>query len=342
MRYNQTTEKYNMQFPIDLDVRPAGYAPLPAEPGFVAGKHLALERPAGGAESLTDFGYTAAEVAQCPSDFAVSGVFRMLSAEGAACLYEVCKMLETFAAANPRIARCVRGGVYRSKFLRDLCLSPEVAEFASELCGAKLSPHTIPHQLGHLNYAPKEIGGNVDKWHTDTLRFDYVMFVTDPAKNRGGAFQYFRGTKKEMAAYKARGEALPPGKIVAPKIPAAGFAVMQQGNMVVHQARGLEAPGERITMVNGYILQDPSFADFTRYDQLLFADPPHVVTAEFGRHIALQGRRLLAKDFIDDGDGFSPDRENIAARLDNAAAMLQDAAAQIRRADSATMEHFGD
>ena len=74
----------------------------------------------------------------------------------------------------------VRGGAYQSRFLRDLCLSPDVAEWISEICGAAMVPHSIPHQLGHLNYNPLKLGENVDKWHVDTLRVDYVMFVTDP------------------------------------------------------------------------------------------------------------------------------------------------------------------
>ena len=34
--------------------------------------------------------------------------------------------------------------------------------------------------------------------------FDYVMFVTDPKKIKGGQFQYFYGTKDEMAENKKK------------------------------------------------------------------------------------------------------------------------------------------
>ncbi len=261
-----------MNYPaIDFDHLPDGVSPLAREPQFDPAKHLALEKPAE-IISLTEFGYPADEVAACPSDFAATDIFRILSDEGAACLYEVCKQLEHFTTSNPRIQRNMRGGVYRSKFLRDLCLSPDIAEFVSGICGVDLMPHTIPHQLGHLNYAPAEIGENVDKWHVDTLRYDYVMFVTDPRKNEGGAFQYYRGTKYEVANLHEAGKSLDANKVVSPKMPGPGYAIMQQGNMVVHQAKGLTAPGERITMVNGYIPMDPHFPDFTRYDQLRFAD----------------------------------------------------------------------
>ena len=328
-----------MQYPVDFDFCPEGFSALESEPEFRACSHLALER-ADQVFRLSDFGYSPKEVSECPSDFAISSVFRILSDEGAACLYEVCKQLEPFASSNSRIERCVRGGVYRSRFLRDLCLSPDVCEFVSELCEAKLLPHTIPHQLGHINFAPKKSGGNVDKWHVDTLRYDYVLFVTDPNKNQGGAFQYFRGTKHEMAKLKQQGAPLPPDKVASAAVPGAGYAVMQQGNMVVHQAKGLDAPGERITMVNGYILQDAFFPDYTRYDQLALADPPHVAAAEYARHAALRGQRMLSQDIAN--AGFDSSRNSHADRLSAAAKVLQDAAEQIRAEDKTEMEHFGD
>ena len=325
--------------PIDFSHRPDGVVPLPDEPVFDPAVHLALEKP-GEIISLTEFGYSAEEVNSCPSDFAATDIFRILSDEGAACLMEVCNQLEAFTTSNPRIQRNMRGGVYRSAFLRDLCISKDVAEFVSEICGVELIPHTIPHQLGHLNYAPEQVGENVDKWHVDTLRYDYVMFVTDPKKNQGGAFQYYRGTKHEVAECHQSGKPLDPAKIISPEMPGPGYAIMQQGNMVVHQAKGLTAPGERITMVNGYIPQDPHFPDFTRYDQLRFADAEEVVTAEYSRHMAIKGQRML--DDVFGKDGFSSNRFGYADRLEAVAAMLQGAAREIRESNSETLEHFGD
>ena len=326
-------------FTIDFNHRPDGVMPLANEPEFNPSIHLALEKP-NEIVSLTEFGYSQEDIAACPSDFAATDIFRILSDEGAACLYEVCKQLEAFTTSNPRIQRNMRGGVYRSKFLRDLCTCPEITDFISEICGVDLLPHTIPHQMGHLNYAPENIGENVDKWHVDTLRYDYVMFVTDPKKNEGGAFQYYRGTKHEVAALHKEGKPLDPNKVVSPEMPGPGYAIMQQGNMVVHQAKGLTAVGERITMVNGYIPKNPHFPDFTRYDQLRFADPEEIVTPEYSRHIAILGQRML--DNIFDEYGFSSNRYGYAEKLEAVAAMLNNAATQIKESDSETLEHFGD
>ena len=78
--------------------------------------------------------------------------------------------------------------------------------------------------MGHLNYAPTTIGDNVDKWHVDTLRYDYVMFVTDPKPRR-----FTRGTKHEVAALHQAGKPLDPAGSSAR--PCQGrYAIMQQGN----------------------------------------------------------------------------------------------------------------
>ncbi len=210
----------------------------------------------------------------------------------------------------------------------------------SEICGTPLLPHTMPHQLGHLNFAPEEVGENVDKWHTDTLRFDFVLFVTDPTKIAGGEFEYFHGTKHEVAELSAKGRPLPEAKIVSVAPPGPGYAVMQQGNMVVHRAKGLAARCERITLVNGYVPADLSHPDFTRFDQLFLADPPHIAASEYARHIAWMGRELLDSQLR--GSLFSSDRAYFADALEDVAELLSNAAQEIRAAGSAKMEHFGD
>ena len=318
---------------------PQGFTQLTHEPEFNPAVHLQLEAPSD-IFSLQDFGYDRATgLADSPVDFAATSVFRILSAEGAAALHQTAKALEPFATSNPRIERNVRGGVYRSKFLRDLCLCEDITQFLSEIAGLPLMPHTIPHQLGHMNFNPAKIGANVDKWHVDTLRFDYVMFVTDPTQYEGGQFQYFKGTKQEMAALKASGAEVPPEKIISPAMPGPGYAILQQGNLVVHQAKGLTKPGERISMVNGYVAADPAISDYSRYDQLCHADPEDVVTTEFSRHSALHATRLLEKAVL--ADGFHTDHGAKADKLEKAANILLDAAAQIRRGKQ-DMEHFGD
>ena len=312
---------------------PKGFAWLEKEPEFNPARHLALEAPEL-VESLSDFGYSAEEIAECPSDFAVSSIFRVLSDEGAACLLDVCQQLSAFTTSNARISRNTRGGVYRSKFLRDLCLSEDVTEFMSQIAGIALLPHSIRHQLGHLNYNPFEVGQNVDKWHVDTLRYDYVMFVTDPTEVVGGEFQYFKGTKHEMAALKEAGQEVPESRIISPAMPGPGYAIMQQGNMVVHQAKGLREAGERITMVNGYVAADARIDDFTRYDQLKLVDPSDVVTSEFAQHHALLAQRLVTQA------GFVDDKATHIQNLRKAAQRLLAVADEIEQTIEGQLDHY--
>ncbi len=325
-----------LEFP---DVQPQGFPVLENEPVFDPAKHLQIEMPET-IISLKEFGYSDSDIAECPCDFGITNVFRILSDEGAKCMLEVAHLLEPYVSSNARIARNVRGGVYQSKFLRDLCQSDELTAAVSKICGTDLLPHTIPHQLGHMNYNPKEVGENVDKWHFDTLRIDFVMFVTDPNSVEGGEFEYYLGTKHEVAELKKAGKPLNPDKIKAPVMPGPGYAVLQQGNMVVHRAKGLTQPGERITMVNGYVPRDVSFPDYTRFDQLYLVDPPHMAASEYSRHVSWMGREFLHSRLQD--FEFNEDKAKMAEDFEKLAQMMVHAAEQLRNADEAKIEHFGD
>jgi hypothetical protein len=325
-----------LEFP---SISPDGFPMLEREPVFDPARHLALERPER-IVTLQDLGYAPEEIAACPTELGITSCFRILSDEGVACLLEVAHSLEPYIRGNARISRTVRGGAYQSRFLRDLCLSPEVTHWIAEICDTPVMPHSIPHQLGHLNYNPVKLGENVDKWHVDTLRIDYVLFVTDPNAVEGGEFQYFHGTRHEAKALHRAGQKLPADRTITPRLPGAGYAVLQQGNMVVHRATGLRRAAERITMVNGYVPGDPDFPDYTRFDQLYLADPPHIAASEYARHVAWVGRERL-QAFIDRAL-YSSDRALLATDLDAVASYLSKVSAEIRDARDMPMEHFGD
>ena len=98
---------------------PQGVEVLRDEPDFVPPRHLQLE-PAREIYKVDDFGYPAEEIAQCPSNIALAGPFRVLSDEGAAAMLDVSPRLEVFKSSSERIAAMVRYPAYRSKFIRDL------------------------------------------------------------------------------------------------------------------------------------------------------------------------------------------------------------------------------
>ncbi len=126
--------------------------------------------------------------------------------------------------------------------------------------------------LGHINYPPTTLGEAVDKWHHDTLPLDCVMTVSDPATLDGGQFEWFRGTKHEMAAMRDRGETIPRERIVAPAFPGPGYAIALHGDMIVHRGAPLNTLAERISMVNGYVAMDPSVDEQSRSRDLIALD----------------------------------------------------------------------
>ena len=69
--------------PINFpNTSPKGYQYLDNEPTYNPEIHLALEYPKK-STSLHDLGYSEEEIANCPTNFGVSGVARLLSDQGA-------------------------------------------------------------------------------------------------------------------------------------------------------------------------------------------------------------------------------------------------------------------
>ena len=329
-------------YTVDLkrfpDISPE-FEQIKDDPAFNPSTHLALETPEQ-ILTLSDLGYGDELAGTTPTDIAATTCFRILSDEGVAAMYHVCKQLEAFTKSNPRISRCTRGGVYQSQFLRDFCLSKEVADHLSGIMKTPLLPHAMPHQLGHLNYQPLKVGENIDKWHYDTLQVDYVMFVTDPNDVEGGEFQYFKGTREEMAALKTSGQPFPKDRIIAPDLPGAGYAVLIQGNYVVHQAKALLAPGERITLVNGYSYEDLEISDYTALDQLIYADPEKLSCAEYARNLALRCAQQL-QPLVNTPD-YSLEAAERIELLAQARNELDQAIQTLETYQSSAMRHFGD
>lgn len=316
-----------------------GFEAITDDPIFDPSVHLALEQPSD-TLSLSDLGYGDEIAGTTPSDVAATACFRVLSDEGVAAMYHVCKQLEAFITSNARIARNTRGGVYRSRFLRDFSNSADLAQHLSGIMKTPLIPHAMGHQIAHINYNPLTLGENVDKWHYDTLQVDTVLFVTDPTAVVGGEFQYFKGTREEMAALYKGGEPFPAERIVSPEMPGPGYAVLMQGNYVVHQACGLREAGERITVVNGFSYADPNTPDFTALGQLFHADPTPLASAEYARHVSLRCGRQLSQ-LVNQPDYLATPVQQ-ARKLAAIRAELDAAITQLEHAEGEEMKHFGD
>lgn len=286
--------------------RPEGYEWLPDEEHFDPDVHLAISEP-DEVLSLGDLGYDQLTIDRCVTDVAVSSPFRLLSARGAEVMLETARRLRAHARpASVRIENTVRGGCYRSRFLRDLCMAPAVTEAMSSIYGTNVAPHAMPVHLGHLNYEPTDLSAAVDKWHHDTIPLNYVMMVSDPTTIAGGAFEWFRGTRDEAAEAAARGERPPADRVVRCDFPGPGWVVAIHGSMVVHRGAPLERPGERITMVNAYESLDLSYDLASRTRDLIAVDDPEVLYTEWVRHVAWRARHRLEALERDTAFGLQP------------------------------------
>ncbi|MEM7339599.1 MAG: hypothetical protein AAF467_13180 [Actinomycetota bacterium] len=321
-------------FPDEL---PPGYAWLPDEPAFDADRHLALEVPAS-ALTLSDLGYDDAEIATKATPFAASAPFRVLSDEGAEIMLDVARRLKQFVRpAGDRIENTVRGGVYRSRWLADLSISPELTAHFASIYGVSVAPHPMPVHLAHLNYEPTTLDTAVDKWHHDTIPLDMVMMVTDPTTTPGGQFEYFLGTKAEMAELRANGELPPLDRVVAPPFDGPGYAIALHGDMVVHRGAPLDAPAERITMVNGYVAADTSTDEQSRSRDLIGIDDNNTLYTEWAKFVAWRSRGRLDQ-LIADLD-FTPNVDSVTAELENAIADVRQAIDEMR-AGPRPAEHY--
>ncbi len=318
--------------------QPPGVELLSDEPTFDPSRHLQLEVP-DTITTLFDLGYTEQDVAGKATTMAASSPFRVLSDEGAAILLDIAHRLEAFVQpAADRIERSVRGAAYRSRWLRDLCLSPEVAQHLADIYGCDIAPHAMPLHLGHMNFSPSSIDTAIDKWHHDTLPLDYVMMVTDPATVEGGRFEYFLGTKAEAAALAANGQTPPPERVVAPEFGGPGWAIALHGNMVVHRAAPLRQMGDRITMVNGYVATDPTLDDQSRTEDLTLVDDPDILYAEWTRYAAWRAMNRL--QHVIDTTEFSLDGELAARQLRTAVADI-DTTVDKMTSPKTTADHYG-
>ncbi|MDX2380701.1 MAG: hypothetical protein QNM02_13195 [Acidimicrobiia bacterium] len=304
-----------VQFPT---ARPPGYSWLENEPEFDPAIHLELGEP-DQIVMLADLGYPPGDIDGTATPVAASSPFRVLSAEGARVMLEVARRLRVFCTpAGDRIERVVRNGCYRSAWLRDLCISPEVTQHLANIYRVPIAPHPLSGHLGHINYEPSRIETAVDKWHHDTLPLDYVMMVTDPAITPGGRFEYFTGTKDAAAALRAAGSTPSDEHVVAPNFPGPGWAIALHGNMVVHRGGPVTAVGERITMVNGYVATDTSIVDQSRNADLIGVDDPAVLYADWARFAAWRSRDRLDRVISDMPFGRSAD--DVADELEAAIA----------------------
>jgi hypothetical protein len=313
---------------IETLAAPPGYAPLASDVEWDPDRHLALTPPER-VVLLEEWGADAAGPSAL-SPVAITSPFRLLSDEGVAALQAICSELETFAVGDERIARKVRGSIYRSAFLRGMYGDESVLSFLRGLAQAPLQPHPVSHHAIHINYAPEDLSRNVDQWHRDVISFDYVLMVSDPRQMRGGRFEYFLGPVEEGRALLESESGLPPKRVASPEFPGPGWAVLQQGHRVLHRAARLEERYPRVTIVGSYWTPLPDVDDPTDLPTILKVDGPEIALVEWSRFQARVAAHRLEHfaetktDFARPPDELQRELRAIAARLAEAADAFDD------------------
>ena len=326
--------------PIELprDI-PEGVEVLQDEPEFVPARHLQLET-ATDVYRLGDFGYGDEVIAQCPSNVALAGPFRILSDEGAAAMLDVSRRLEVFKSSSERIAAMVRYSAYRSRFIRDLARNLEVADFVGKQLQAEIVPSSlIGIALAHFNYAPDDITEPVDHWHHDIVGVDYVMAASDPRDLDGGKFEFFTGTKEEAARLQEAGQALPRDRVVVVEYPGPGWAIAQQGNMVVHRAAPLGTLAERTSFLVCYVAGDLDLPEANVIRDYTTMEPAHIIYPEWARHKAWLARAKI--DRLLEELPFTDDREVLIAALEDVRSELDVAIEDIRDESRSFLRRYG-
>ena len=313
---------------IEAVAAPPGYGTLESDVAWDPQRHLALQAP----ERVTLLGEWGPDAAgpSALSPVAITSAFRLLSDEGVVVLQAICGELEQYSVGDERIAKKVRGSIYRSEFLRGMYEDASVLALLRELAQAPLEPHPVSHHAIHINYAPDDLARNVDQWHRDVISFDYVLMVSDPRPMRGGRFEYFLGPVEEGRELLESGAGLPPERVASPDFPGPGWAVLQQGHRVLHRAARLEERYPRITIVGSYWTPLPELDDPTDLPTIVRVDGPEIALVEWSRFQACVAAHRLEHFAATKTDFARPTRElqeelrAIAARLEAAADAFDD------------------
>lgn len=303
---------------------PQAYTPIegdqPWDPAY-----LELVKPEG-TFAFGDFAGVESGGPRAFSELALTRPFRVLNDQGVAIVQRIIGQLEAHAITSERIPKYVSGAVYRSQFLRGFYADPTLIQFLSELAAVPLSSLPVPYQALHLNFAPEDIARNVDKWHTDSVSFNWVMMVSDPGPMKGGELQAFLGLPEEGHDILSAGGSLPQDRVLSVDWPGAGWCVFQQGHRLLHQVTPLLEPYRRMTMVASYYTSVPGMTDpidRKPLDGLNETADRDYTLVEWSRHKALVAARELEE--------FAATKTDFRKPLTEVKASLQASIAEVQR-----------
>ncbi len=318
---------------------PEFVAPVKEDFKFDPKVHLDLTMPEK-IWTLEEFGYGADAVKNAHFPIAMTTPFRILNEDGLNALRAAVSNLREYMSTSDRIANFVRGSIFYSPFIRDLCLCTEINDHISKIAGSEILPHPMSLYQGHLNFKPEGVESqakDVDKWHTDTVALDYVLLLTDPKKFEGGYFEYFQCTKGKAIRSLIRDEGDP--HIIKVEFPRAGYAVLQQGNLVVHRASAVTKGDERTTMVQSFIPGEGEFVDVSKLSDCKSVDRHDILFSEWARYKAYLSKRRL--ESLINEIPYTQDKDLICMEMRKAIRDVEEAILEISDPSEGRLIHFG-
>jgi len=308
---------------------------LDNEPAFVPSEDLALERLTEPLE-FTSIGFDSNLVRTLPSPYAHSGLLRFLSPTGVEKAHFVAASLrDRFVEYSPTVSQKVRSAIFRSNFMAAFCTCPEVTRFLGDAMGVAIEPCTFRLQIGHLNFNPVENTREVIRWHYDTLPFNSLIMLSDPALFEGGELEFYFGPDGERMVGDNTG-AVGSDRVQRVDYPEAGTGTITQGHLLYHRVAPVTSGGPRITLVNGYQPISTAFEDRCSIDHLHAIDPPYLLYPEWARHKAILSQRKLS-DFVRTLD-HTQDRTSLVEKM---RAAISDVERAIRDLESVDQRENG-
>ena len=160
--------------------------------------------------------------------------FCFLTPDALEVLHQIIEKNQVYIQSNERIPNFLRGLVYHSTFIRELCYHPLVLEYLSKLTGIQLIPHYLASNVGHVNIGLVN-QKDVDQWHYDSVPYVLIILLTDPGTFHGGNLDYELNDEIHKVEFLN-----------------AGQAIFLKGSKIKHHVTKVLS-GKRITLINSYM-----------------------------------------------------------------------------------------
>jgi hypothetical protein len=274
-------------------------------------------------------------------DLAYTAPFRILSDRG---VQEFRSVLdENKDHIKPLIrSTTLRGLGYRSQWVRDFSLSPELLNILGDVTSDSLQPNPHTMNIAHTNFS--QVGGKAgESWHLDSVDYVLIIILSDCEAMVGGELEVLKspidGAEADATHTMLDNGEFPDSLIERLNYPAPGYAILMQGSKFYHTVTPVTGGVEpRIACVNSYNKANVFATDTGRYRSYTdtFLDDKRVVDVEYSRAKAsrIQGQLeyMLQQTHFDTGAALK-DGEDMAVLLENAGRELLQAAEIIRGAD---------